>query len=547
MNTPDLETRLKNALAIAAAPRSIVDDVMRRLPASVAKLAPRSRWRRPLIAAGIAAPTVIAATLVFALFFAGSAIRLTLADVQAAVERQAWAHIRYDAGQLKETWINLRTGEAYTTRFDGNVVYFNDKTNTRLEYWKDSGVIRQDAPIQYARDKASRPPTPQTAWEHIISPLEDAATQAQRAKSAVPTVVSTHDTLGGKPVIRFDTYTNDALEHRFLYSQLWADPRSRLPVRVRTRLQLGERGATGKEWSTGDYDFPATGPADLYALGVPRGTPIHKDIATAAVQPILDGINRAHDGFLKQYRAVVWTVMSRSIQPIESLHVIWRNGDKLREDYHEPWFELQRKPSPPLPSLNSKALFAWAVQHEPIHTQLMDSQREYTWTSAAMARKAKPQVRVMRHQGFPLLDQNAWPEQMQWPTRYRVPDFQLREANADTPAGCIGLRFGGDGNSRIDYYIDPANDSVCVKQIWWAKRGTEWTKTREYDLSDLHRVAGHVVAGTQRLHCYRDAAQHLDESTQTTTISVVPLTASDYPPAVFDPAPLTIGANVEGF
>jgi hypothetical protein len=101
--------------------------------------------------------------------------------------------------------------------------------------------------------------------------------------------------------------------------------------------------------------------------------------------------------------------------------------------------------------------------------------------------------------------------------------------------------------SACDYYFDPANDYVCVKQTQWTKRGADWAKSREYTLTNLHRVAGHVVAGRQVFHGYGDPAQHLSESTETTTIDLVTITAAEYPPGIFDPAGLTRGANVVGY
>jgi hypothetical protein len=536
MNTSDVETRLKHAIAVATAPRCIVDDVMRQLPMSLPKPTPRPRWRRPVLVTSLAVPTVTAATLVF-LLFTGPAVRLTLANIQAAVERQAWVHIRFDVGQFKESWTNLRTGEAYTTRSDGNVVYVNDQTNTRFWYWKNDGVIRQDTPTRYAPGKSPRPWTPRTAWEQIVAPLEHAVAATERADTSPPPFVSVKDTFKGRPVIRFDSYTTDSLGNRFLYAQLWADPDTHLPVRVSTRLQLADREAAGKEWSSGDYEFPATGPTDVYALGVPRGTPIAKEVttATATVQTILDGINRAHDNFLKNYRAVIWTVRVGSVEPIDGLDIIWREGEKLRQDHHLPAFELQHNPAlPPLPQPNPTALLKWATQSEAAVKQLMDSQREYSWRSAAVAETPKAHVHVIRHGKSPLLDTNAWPERIQWPTRYHRPDFHVLDTNVDTVAGCIGLR-SSNGDSRSDYYIDPKNDYVCVKQVHWIKRGTEWAKTREYELFGLHRIADRAVA------------QGVSDSTETIGIDIVPYAATDYPPAIFDPISLTTGAHVDGY
>jgi len=549
MNTLDFEARLKNALAVGSAPRSVVDDVMRQIPACVPKPTPRSRWRRPVLAASLAVPTVVAATLIFLVFFAGSAVRLTLADVEAAVQRQAWVHIRYDVGRLKEHWTNLRTGEVYATRVDGSVVYVDRQTNTRLSYWKNSGVIRQSSPTRYAPGEGPRQWTPKTAWEQIVAPLEQGVAESRRENSSDPDFVSAEDSLDGKPVIRFDRYRTDILGRRILYIQLWADPQTHLPMRIRTRLQLAHREAAGKEWSIGAYDFPATGPADLYALGVPRDTPIVKQVtaAPADVQPVLDAINQAHDKFLENYRAIRWSVRGGSAKTLDRLDIIWRDEEKVRQDHHDPAFEVQENNASPLPQPNPAAILAWASKNESSVKQLMNGDREYSWRSAAFARTSKPQARVRRHNSFPLLDQNAWPEKIQWPTRHHSPDFHLLDSNVETPVGCIGFRSGGKGNRRVDYYVDPKNDYVCVKQVIWTKRGAEWAKDREYTLSDLHRVEGRVVAGSQHFHGYGAPDRGVSASKKLFRIDVVPLAAADYPPAIFDPAALTTGANVEGY
>ncbi len=149
---------------------------------------------------------------------------------QAAVVQQRWVHIRHDAGQIKEQWINLQTGESYSTLFDGDAVYFNDQTNVRLWYEKNGDVIDQDAGIIYI---GGSPPLwkPQTAWEQFVAPFAQAAAATQPAGSSAPSVIRAADTLDGMSVIRFDGYSTDSLGQRFLLEQLWTDPRTHLPVR----------------------------------------------------------------------------------------------------------------------------------------------------------------------------------------------------------------------------------------------------------------------------------------------------------------------------
>jgi hypothetical protein len=64
---------------------------------------------------------------------------------------------------------------------------------------------------------------------------------------------------------------------------------------------------------------------------------------------------------------------------------------------------------------------------------------------------------------------------------------------------------------------------------------------------DLQRIAGHVVAGSRQFHGYSDPVQHLSASSETTRIDLVPFSAADYPPGIFDSASLTRGAKVIGY
>jgi hypothetical protein len=547
MSTADLESRLKRAAAVAAPPRSIVDDVMQQLASSRPDAPPRRIFRHPLLVAGIAALGGAAAIVAIVFFLSGS-VSLSLADVQKAFEGQRWVHIHFDVGEIKDRWTDLQTGESYMTGSDGDVVYLNERTNTRLWYWKHSGIIDQHEPTRYPAGEAPPSWKPQTAWDQLVAPLAQVASATQPAGGSLASVVAIRDVLNGKPAIRFDSYGTDAIGTRFMYSQLWADPQTHLPVSEKIRLQSGDRERYGKQWSTGDYDFPVSGPADLYALGVPRKTPIHKEIARApaGVEPIVAAINRAHDEFLKNYRAVVWTVQPESVLPIAAINVIWRDDKRLRDDRFLPTYS-EHDPLPTLPDLQADALFAWTGRHEPVEKQLMGLTREYHWVSTLGTQKLKPTVYVRMRGAFPLLAQTAWPENIQWPTRYGSLDFQILEKNAEMPVGSIGLRQGGDGNWRGDYYVDPANDYLCVKQVNWTRRNAGWEKSSQTTLTDLHRIAGHVVAGIQTATHYDDPATGIRQYTQTTKIQLQVVSGADYPPGTFDPKTLTTGATMQAY
>ena len=312
-------------------------------------------------------------------------------------------------------------------------------------------------------------------------------------------------------------------------------------MEIKRRLQLGDREESGKEWSTGVFDFPTTGPADLYALGVPRDTPIQKNSETpaATVKPHLDAIVQARDHFLKEYRAVVWSQRDRSgARDFESLCLLWHHGELVRQDRYF-------APDKPLAELTTQSLVAYVNTAQPVDRQLLTKEREYTWRSAWARHADKPQVQVIRHQSFPLMSTDDWPEAMQWPTVNFAPDFELLDNNEETPAGCIGLRLGGIGTSRTDYYVDPHQDYVCIKQVEWIKPYREWQKGSERMLSDLQRIDGRVVARTRTVHFYKNPLLKTVASTVTTTIVLTP--TKEFPEKIFDPEELTTGAVVEGF
>jgi hypothetical protein len=146
-----------------------------------------------------------------------------------------------------------------------------------------------------------------------------------------------------------------------------------------------------------------------------------------------------------------------------------------------------------------------------------------------------------------LLAKTYWPAEIQWPIAEYGPDFELLDRTADTPPGCEGLRQGGDGNWRTDYYIDPQNDSICVKTIQWKKRGADWAKASEIVLSDFRRIAGRAVARTQTTVYYDDPAEGIYGSTYVVKIDLEVISPADYPPGTFDPETLTTGATMRAY
>jgi hypothetical protein len=193
------------------------------------------------------------------------------------------------------------------------------------------------------------------------------------------------------------------------------------------------------------------------------------------------------------------------------------------------------------PPLTTRLVEAWARKQPVTAQMLMVRNREYSWLSG----NGRPNLQIFDRyntDGPILLAHNAWPETIQRPCLGYAPDCQLIAANSETPPGCVGLRFDGEGNSRTDYYVDPGNDYVCIKQLNWDKERGKWVKASEVLLSKLKRIEGRVVAGERRVEHYRRAEIRPEPYIDVTTIDVIPASDADYPAGVFDGAALIRGA-----
>ncbi|GAG47929.1 unnamed protein product, partial [marine sediment metagenome] len=145
--------------------------------------------------------------------------------------------------------------------------------------------ITEDRPVIY-KDNIIPPYEPKTAWESIVGHIEK--TLENGGSTRRWEVEKYFDRLDGVQLVRFDRYYNDAIGRRLLLEQIWADPQTRLPVRIWKRLNLADRNAQNRKSISGDFDFPKIGPSSIYELGVPQDLPIVKTYGRVADSSIVD-------------------------------------------------------------------------------------------------------------------------------------------------------------------------------------------------------------------------------------------------------------------
>ena len=396
------------------------------------------------------------------------------ADVQEAFLTQPWVHLTYDNGS--EDWYDLVEGKRYYKDWDGRCVYVDRVLNIRRSYFPNPGTyIREDRPRVY-KDGVIPPWEPKTVWDTVVGDVErmteNSASEHWEAERHV-------EKTGKQTLIRFDTFYMDAAGRRLLITQLWADPKTRLPVKKRERLELAERHEQDRDFITGVFAFPASGPSSLQDLGVPQDLPIDKTydkVPDASVVDIIERVKTAKARFPKRYRALHW-----GNKQSDNIGLTWRSGLKI---HHHSYFNLHAEYHPnrhlDLPATED-TVFQWTQTQEPAEISLFDGERQYRWHRPNYDNKPKPpEVRVMRVRSDHLMGsyikpiENQWPLEIRNPSRYTV----IKDPPKDM-ASYVGLR-SERGDTRQEFYLDPAHDYICSREIDWELRSGQWEKQRDF-------------------------------------------------------------------
>ncbi len=488
---------------------------------------------------------------------------LTMAQMQEAVESVDWVHVQYDNGD--EQWISPRKRIRASSRADGSMSFTDYQTG--IQHW-------YSGPHSWQIYERHRKPwdSSRSAWDVIVGYLEERADEPAgegRFEAERHTVI-----VDGRRLVRFDSYNINALDQRLLTKQIWADPATRLPVKVRRRLSFGERERQSlkQTFATGTYTFPDSGPESIFDLGAPKEMIVVKPDTREPekeVAQLLDAIRATERRFLANYRVIVW--QNERASEIDVLHFSglpkpkrnengsnWLDfrGVKIRQDHffnlgsEHPQYHL------PLPTTAAVA-HVWSLIQTPVDLSLSDGERTYSQHGPMppMYRDAdKVSVIVRRVLDRPVFAKTNWPTEYQWPTAHRVfgSPLETLEATPGDPPGTIGLRTTY-GNQRNDFFIDPRRDHICLRQIQWERRDNNWFKQRETTLDGLIQLpSGHWVATRRQIYTGGSPDGNIRSNRSTWLIHIEELDPERIAPNTFDGELLLkkageLGATIEGY
>jgi hypothetical protein len=376
-------------------------------------------------------------------------VNITLADVQRSIDTKPWVLVRYDDGS--QEWANLVQRLSFYTHADADGRNFyagmRDHQHGLSRYYHSNW-----GPQIHEKTFTSRP-YPQTPWEYATGGWDDWGL----GPLARTTVEKFSDTIDGRAVLRFDTYDLGPAGLRALAQQVWADPETRLALRIR-KYRGPDRG---NKAVTGDFSFPESGPASIQDLGAPERLPVVTNwgVMDLAAKAIVDAAREA----LKQFPRNVCVIRKSAYE----LSISYRLGDRFRQ-------ETYGTASPDHRSLLALELpdglenvRAWAVSHLTLFRLcLYDGQFEYSYDTGEGKWRSSTDpgatVSVRRH-ADDWIDAPLMPTGDQWPFLSNVGPMQVVKDVPDTLAGCVLLRYEAP-DLRRDWYLDPARDYICLKQ-----------------------------------------------------------------------------------
>jgi len=294
--------------------------------ARIGRDAPRARLTRRRAALSVVASAALVLVGVV-VWVTGS--DLSWAQVVAAVQAKPWIHgtVKWPDGRTHESWFSpLRQVSAGG---DSEQLVFNDYRE-KVRYIYDSQektlVFEPESPAVTERS---------LSFQRLFDAIYrgNAKLDNPFPEMEIVNQKKRHLREGGRSWIEYQLELRaDWGDVRLTFR---VDPQSRL-VESMTDITT-PRGDASREkhsevkWT---FDYPEQGPADIYALGVPRTATIDDRVPKGELARLYDGVKNGRDRFPRTYLAIVTHSLRSGSQPIPMF--IWRKEKKWRREYRLP-------------------------------------------------------------------------------------------------------------------------------------------------------------------------------------------------------------------
>ncbi len=496
---------------------------------------------------------------------------LTMAEVAQAVAKEKWAHLVYD--DEMEVWVCMDDGRYLWKRKGGACFHRDPVHHTEASYDPALGQITLRKPDVWVLGVTRNGKTIPMQVDALQFPDVDRKAPEKKtiqAKDFTFSVEYSIEHREGHNLGRFDESRQDALGQMHLTRSLWVDLKTKLPVRVRERMNAADREKEGREYREGTYSFLETGPVNLAQLGVPEGTPVQNEVSpNVAVTRMLDPYKNADalrpaepkDGPENATLAILPSETQRALKGAadriakfpRNLRIFELEGGTRRLSYWSAsapymknlarqvlrevdyageeskpfrFFSVDNQESSDVPEylweftrdsqLPMDRILKWFPMDRGVNTHLVDGAKTYRLTRFHGARAMQLHVLGSIVSGTPPPFDDQW-EFATWNTTElsagKPRSEKLDSENSESgklgrviPANLLLVR-SERANLKMEWHIDPQKDFAAVRRIQWRKENGGWRLA-----SDQRAVGWKQLPGG----AWYVSAWHITDSVMTT-------------------------------
>lgn len=248
------------------------------------------------------------------------------ADITEAMKKVPWMHVvieeTYSGKQDRlETWTSFESQIHVSKKADGKIIY--QRKRALHEYDPDSGTIT----ISYGSDNGLEDMGSVWGyWENMMEMVSDAEGQ----------IIEESSQYEGKEAKIYQIMIASSPFGMPMELKIIADAEKNLPVFLNQKA-FGPNGEVTIE-ANAYFDYPESGPADIYEVGVPRTAKVVNKLQDKDVTEIMEAYQSHRESAPSRYIAIVtnsWFEKKFDDFRIFNVSIIYRNGKAQRIDEYE--------------------------------------------------------------------------------------------------------------------------------------------------------------------------------------------------------------------
>jgi hypothetical protein len=448
----------------------------------------RKLWTLRRAGALIAAAAVFIAVFIGINHFGGSTNITTIAfaDISAAMQNVPWQHSvskGFEKGVqgTSEQWIGFASGILAFQSSDGKVNFFDNKTHKRYAYDPQSRsiTITYTGETNFSSDFSS-----------LVSMVDNMLKRFENRGADITTSETKYQ--GQKVQLQEISLSLAEPINQNQTFKLYIQPDSKLLLASQGKAIDAQGNIITNSETT--YSYPPNGPADIYALGVPRDAAVISNLPTDEALTLWDKCRQSRAKATNKYVAIITHTSGHDfIDTIDvdfkdeqnhrlERHFVFNSGQPIRT-IKEYWPQYKEQLGESLESL-----LAWTKAHYNntghISIYLYDGQynasthRDDTGIWSPLKKNYSPAFESMPEVHLGAL---AWP--VYNPTGSIIED-DYAEQNGLICVECLqqGDIHSGDINlpGRILYYLDPRKDYMCRRRVIEWRPDAEWQKDKNW-------------------------------------------------------------------